>query len=238
LSIRARGDYLDIAATGEEGATDENIVRFYRMYLFNIRRYFSDWGDAHLDSRILRTVVTNTITLPLDFPVHKDLGLDGLVVIGADLASADGGGHELAYTRVGEVLTLVEPLNNQDVFIGYNFESLVIPPRVTTSDASGIIQTTASLRINDWDVTLTGHISAAAFADYGEWGELFEWEGKKIGDVGYTTDAISYGRKTFRFPFMHNANEADLYLATKTHMGCNIHSLQWRGAYYKTGRRF
>jgi hypothetical protein len=232
IDIRARADYIDVAATGLTGAADENTMRIYRFNLFNERKFLSSWGDVYLDC--LKTVFAQTVIfIGADYPVHAEDGLDGIVLVD----SRDGA--VIPYTRDGNEFLFDQPLSElTNVHYGYNYASSIVPPTIVTSDASGIIQTNAHLRITDWDITLTGHVACQANTAWNTQGELYEWQGQRVGDWDFTTDAVAYNRKTFRFPFMHPAGDADLKLATTTHIGCNIHSLEWRGTYYKTGRRF
>lgn len=236
IGMRARGDFIDVLATGATGSATEQEVSIFRFNLFGNRKFYSSFGDTHLDCRVNFKQVTNTITIPDGYPVHKDLGLDGIVVVASNIYT---GGDVIPYTRNGNTITLSRNLGGTEgVTIGYPYKSTLVPPTIDSRDEAGVIQTQASLRITDWHATVTGHFTAQAMTTWGDLGPIFEWEGKQVGDPDFATDQINYSRRTVRIPYKHPNDQSDLVIATESHIGLDIHSLEWRGAYNKNGRRF
>ena len=233
VSMRSAGDFIEFMAVGAEGEPDAEIPRLYRLNLFGNRKAIFRWGtpfgDVYLDCRTEQAGVNTTVTLDDNYPEHNGSG-ELVVVQGSSCPSP---GTVVEYTRLGQELTLDTDMLGGRVFYGYPFTSLITLPDIDSRDASGIIQTRASTRITDFDVTLTGHVDALVTLDHGTNYPAQEWRGSPSG-----LDFVGYGRESWRVQFKQDSNNGTLTLSTDSHVGCDIHQVEWRGTYHKTGRRF
>ena len=235
VSMRVHGDVIDFAAVGAEGEADANQVRLFRMNLFGDRRMSTEvgypWTDVHLDARVRQTNVTTTVELSTNYPAYIDAGGELFIVQGG--GSPDPGAV-VPYTRVGTTITLDEDMLGGGVWYGYVYVSRVYLPDFDVSDASGIIQTRASLRITDLDVTLTGHVKARVVPKRGTPYPLQQYQ----GDASGGGSSVGYVRDRYRVQVKQDSDNIDILdLFTFGPYGLNIHQIEYRGTYNKVGRR-
>ena len=151
-------------------------------------------------------------------------------------------GMELPFSQDG-VMTIVldEPYNGTVYYGTRMFNDILFSP-INTRDASGVIQSASKLRIQSYDITLTGACKATAYATWNNeldpdgWPSV-EWNGAEVG-VSATTDSPAVQRATWRLPWKHDSQDARLALTAGNALSLNIHSIEWNGQYYKAGRRF
>ena len=236
VSMRVDNDVIEFMAVGAIGEADEEQIRLYRMNLFGDRLRSTEvgypWSDVHLDARVHQESVNTVFNLSSDYPAYIDAGLELFIIQGG--GSPDPGTY-IPYTRVGTTITLDENMLGGDVWYGYVYVSNIVLPDFDVSDASGIIQNRASLRITDLDVTLTGHVDVRIKPKYGTPYPTQSYRGK--GSEGGTS--IGYVRDGYRVQVKQDStNIENLSLYTFSHVGLKIHQIEYRGTYHKAGRRF
>ena len=241
ITMQAGPDYIEVAALGAVGETDEGRLRLYRIELNGSRKQATIWqynyGDVHLDCRKIETGVNTTLTIPSEYPVHRGGLFDGvsdLLVVQGDGCPEPG--NQIAYTGTRPNLVLDTDMGGGTVYYGYKYTSTITLPDIDVRDGSGIIMERAKLRISDWDISLTGWLDARVnLKTGGPAYPLQEWRG--VDAAGVPT-YIGYNRGTFRVQYRAESDVGVLTLRASEHVGMDIHQIEWRGAYNNKGRRF
>jgi hypothetical protein len=240
ISMRGNTDYLDVVATGKPGEADAGTLRIYRLDLNaarKVKKFLSyNLGDVHLDVRKQQSGVNTTFSLTNYYPEHKGGVFNPLApLVVTQGTGCPNPGAVVSYTQNGLDITLDEDMQGGQVFYGYNYLSRIALPDIDVRDGSGIIMSQAKLRILDWQVTMSGHFDAKVALYTGGTYPEQQYRGHQI--VGFT-DAIGYNRWTYNVQFMQDAENGLLLLESNNHVPMDLHDIEWRGTYYKAGRRF
>jgi hypothetical protein len=234
ISMRIDEDTVEVFTVGDGVSSPTTKPQLYKLELFGNRRIKTEtgqtFGDVHLDSRITLTGINTAVTLPASWPVGYSEA--PVVVQGIDCPQP---GQAVSYT-VGETaydLILDADMGGGSVYVGFTYVSSITLPDLHTTDESGIIQTGASLRITDFNVTFTGHIDAQVDLLKGTNYPVQEYRGIPEG-----LDYVGYGRTSWRVQFKQDSTNGILTLKTSSHIACDMHQVEWRGTYFKAGRRF
>ena len=239
VSMRVENDVIEIAAIGEYGSADDGVLRLYRLNLFGDRQISQslafDWSDVHLDARVSVSSVNSTITLGDYYPGDTDPLFDLLVVQGKNSPNP---GAIVDYTRtgtgIGDVLTLNDDLGGGDAYYGYVYVSSIELPDFDVNDASGIIQTRASLRITDMDLTLTGDAFVGVTPKHGA-AYPFQHHTATL-EHGYESEGFE--RVSYRAQVKQDSNNLRaLRIFGLGPVGLKLHQIEYRGTYNKVGRR-
>ena len=239
VSVRSNENYLDIMAVGSQGTGDGKNLRLYRIDLLADRTarniFLETTGAVHLDAMVAQDNVTTTVTLSPDYPEYDDgaiLNPPRPLVIVQQLGCPNPG-QQVGYTRNGQVFTLDEDMGGGRVRYGYEFDSTIELPKVDIRDEAGRIQTYSKLRITDMTASLEGHMDAKVLRSYGgtQYPEQ-EFRGDPNPDI-YEPD-----RYTARIQVKQDAENFTTVISSNDHAPLNLHQLEWRGTYHKSGRRF
>jgi len=179
--------------------------------------------DVYLDFRVEYTGVTNSLTIPEGYPIPSLPSLR--VVQGADSPEPY---QSVPFTRSGNTLTLEKSLEGGSCFLGYQFYSKWIPPKIYVRDSSYSVIMGSKLRITDYWVSLVSDELVAKILSPVDTYDEQVYSGKKNPSTGEGTWRISYKQKN---------TTADLELISTHYTGTRINQLEYRGTYIKSGRR-
>jgi len=186
----------------------------------------------HLDNLFRQAAVATTVTYPVGYQVLPEL----LAVQGLGCPRP---GDYVEFTDSGTALTLAEDMLGGTVFIGYEYETSMIPNTVQVHDEGGTINTMADLRFRNWEATLvdSGPLSAEIISDYDVY-PIQEYSGIVSGDIQAITDSPVHNSDPFLIGYKQKAGEAFLRLFSKSWLPLTITQLDWRRNYTAKGRRF
>ncbi len=240
ITMTAGEDFLEFAAVGKEGEDDDRQLRLYRMDMNSNRKmktwYDIDFGDIHLECRAPQPNTNTSLFVGDNYPVSRGGVFNGpellTVVQGADCPNP---GAEVLYSGAHPNYTLLEDMQGGTVFYGYNYaSSIVLPKQVTRDRYSRNILTEATLRITDWQISMTGHFDAlVGNLANGVALPVQEFRGKTIGP----NDVVGYNRDVYRVQCKTPADDLLFTLQSSDWQGMDLHQAEWRGTYNKRGRR-
>lgn len=125
------------------------------------------------------------------------------------------------------ILTLGTDLLGGTLHVGTPYTSSFMPARKWVRDPSGIAQTASKLRITDWGFHAHGtDINVDIVNGPSSWPTQVFVNNSTVDDAYH------------RISFKQRHDEADIEIWSDDVRGIEILQLEWRGTYYKTGRRF
>ena len=133
----------------------------------------------------------------------------------------------VGWSRGGSVVTVPDDLGGGAVAYGYPYRASFIPARKWVRDPSGVAQTASKLRITDW-----GFHSYADEINVDILNSPSPWPTQIYISSDPTNDQYN------RISFKQRHDEADIEIWSDDPFIAEILQLEWRGTYYKTGRRF
>ena len=137
-------------------------------------------------------------------------------------------GNEITgWEKAGNVITVPTDLEGGTVVYGYLFRSTLIPSRRWIRDDSGTPQTASKFRITDYGFHAYGTDINVDILDGPE-----NWPTQVF--INPSTEEDAYHRVSFK----QRHDEADIEIWTESELRVEILQLEWRGTYFKTGRRF
>ena len=196
----------------------------YQLGVMFLNRDNATYADRRifLDGMHSQTGITTTITVPSQYVINED----NLIIIEGE-GSPEPGRRIFNWTVAGSTITLPYSLSGGGVIYGYPFRSSYMPSRRWVRDDSGTPQTASKLRITDYGFWAYGTDINVDILDGPE-----SWPTQEFTNDDEDTDAHH------RISFKQRHDEADIEIWTENPFNTEILQLEWRGTYFKTGRRF
>lgn len=230
VAMRAHEHYFDVAMSNDSA---ENVLGLYRVYL-NDRKYGEADTDIYLDARVKVLEAgsgVRRINIPNNYPVEVS-DLEVWTQAGEDIT------NNIVSYGDGTYFDIDIEDDQRTFYYGTStFTSLRLPD-LDVRDEGGVIQSSSKLRVNSWDITLTGRMSIFGIDNkepYGTYGP-YSWNGSEVGNM--YTDASNVSRSTWNVPWKHADKDVDVSFETYGATGVTVHAVEWNGQYYKPGRRF
>ena len=174
-----------------------------------------------LDYRYVANNVGTTFSAPANYP-HDDENL--VLYQGEGCPNPEA--EITNWSRSGNTIT-VPQMNGGSVAMGFPIKSVFMPSRRWIRDDSGTPQTASKLRITDY-----------GFHAYGNDINVDILDGPETWPTQNFTNDDPDNDKYHRISFKQRHDEADLEIWTENPFPVEVLQLEWRGTYFKTGRRF
>lgn len=208
---------------------DYEIV-FLTMHLNEHRR---DGEERYLRLDYLYTKLQNgiAITLPDGYPETDAIQ----IYQGSD---GETPGQLIPYTRNGKDIILTGVLlEDQLLHMGIPYTSIYVPCRKWVRDDDGRVQTDSHLRITDYKVWMRGDSLTASLVPATGTTEI--WPDQiLIGNTGDLNTHEPDEDTLHRIAFKQRPKDVVLTYSTTGAYNLVIRQIEWRGTYFKVGRRF